>query len=102
MLSVAEMVLVGATPERSGALEKRGVQPAVPSELTQVTSRLARELISAWGTSPLPWTLWMRAVPLAVSTRLVTVRKALASPCRAPGGEAELNSVASVLKPERA
>src|SRR5260370_23996182 len=102
MLSAAEIVLVGATPDRSGALEKRGVQPAPPSELTQVTSRLARELISAWGTSPLPPKFWMRAVPEPRSARLATGRKALARPSRAPVVEAERTWVASVMKPERA
>src|SRR5258707_2518 len=98
VLSAAGMVLGGGAPGRSGELEKRGVQPEPPSELTQVTSRLARLLISAWGASPLPAMVWMRATPEAVSTRLVTVRKALASPWRAFGVEEELRWVGSVKK----
>ena len=57
MLRAAEMVLVGVTPDEVGGVGEEGVQPELPSELTQVTSRLARVLISAWGTSPLPATV---------------------------------------------
>src|SRR5271154_440636 len=84
MLRAAVTVSVGAVPSSAGALVKSLAQPEVPSELTQSTRRLASELISAWGTSPLAEMFWMRATPVEGSTRLLTVRKALAMPCCAP------------------
>ena len=50
MLTMAETVSVGSFPSGAGALEKSVAQSAVPSELTQLTRRFARELISACGT----------------------------------------------------
>src|SRR5271168_5330631 len=54
MLSAAVTVLVGGVPSSAGAFAKSWAQPLVPSELTQLTSRLARELISAWGSRRCP------------------------------------------------
>src|SRR5580700_10352492 len=77
MLRAAVMVSAGGALLGPVAFVKRAVQPAVPSELTQVTRRLARLLISAWGTTPLPTAFWLSAVPEPRSARLLMVRKAL-------------------------
>src|ERR1700678_3015083 len=102
MLRAAVMVSVGEVLLGPVAFEKSEEQPAVPSELTQVTRRLARLLISARGTTPLPAAFWLSAAPDPRSERLLMVRKALAIPWSAPGVAAELMCVASVMKPERA
>jgi hypothetical protein len=100
MLTIAEVVSVGAAPARDFAFEDRVEQGApLPVELTQAASTLARVLRVARGGTPLLCTERGTTSPEPMLTRFMTGRKALARPCWASGLEGALRWKASVMKP---
>src|SRR5882757_6757675 len=86
MSRAAWKVSLGAEPPGGVAAVKSwpqgSVEPVAPVELTQTERMLARVLSSAWGRTRPVIAAAARALPVAVSTRLLAGPKALLRPTR--------------------